>query len=79
MSSPSGRGGEGITTRAPKVIRALLPIRDAIRDVLCDQAADRTWAEAQPRLQVRADRAAEAAHGPSVLQRATRSIFRRRS
>jgi adenine-specific DNA methylase len=47
-----GRGGEGITTRAAKVIRALLPIRDAIRDVLRAQAADRPWAEAQVRLRV---------------------------
>jgi N12 class adenine-specific DNA methylase/adenine-specific DNA methylase len=47
-----GRGGEGITSRAAKVIRALLPIRDAIRDVLRAQAADRPWAEAQVRLRV---------------------------
>ena len=47
-----GRGGEGITTRAAKVIRALLPIRDATRDVLRAQAADRPWAEAQVRLRV---------------------------
>ena len=47
-----GKGGEGITTRAAKVIRALLPIRDAIRDVLRAQAADRPWAEAQVRLRV---------------------------
>ena len=39
-----GKGGEGITARAAKVIRALLPIRDAIRDVLRAQAADRPWA-----------------------------------
>ena len=47
-----GKSGEGITTRAAKVIRALLPIRDAIRDVLRAQAADRPWAEAQVRLRV---------------------------
>ena len=39
-----GKSGEGITIRAAKVIRALLPIRDAIRDVLRAQAADRPWA-----------------------------------
>ena len=47
-----GKSGEGITTRAAKIIRALLPIRDAIRDVLRAQAADRPWAEAQVRLRV---------------------------
>ena len=47
-----GKSGEGITIRAAKVIRALLPIRDAIRDVLRAQAADRPWAEAQVRLRV---------------------------
>jgi adenine-specific DNA methylase len=47
-----GKSGEGITARATKVIRALLPIRDAVRDVLRAQAADRPWAEAQVRLRV---------------------------
>jgi N12 class adenine-specific DNA methylase len=52
VSTRQGRSGEGITTRAAKVIRALLPIRDAIRDVLRAQAADRPWAQAQVRLRV---------------------------
>lgn len=47
-----GKSGEGITIRAAKVIRALMPIRDAIRNVLRAQAADRPWAEAQVRLRV---------------------------
>ncbi|HXQ21254.1 MAG TPA: hypothetical protein VN812_06230, partial [Candidatus Acidoferrales bacterium] len=47
-----GKSGEGITIRAAKVIRALLPIRDAIRDVLRAQAADRPWTQAQVRLRV---------------------------
>jgi N12 class adenine-specific DNA methylase/predicted RNA methylase len=45
-----GKGGEGITTKAAKVIRALMPIRDAVRDVLRAQAADRPWSDAQIRL-----------------------------
>ena len=52
VSTRQGKSGEGITTRAAKVIRALLPIRDAIRDVLRAQAADRPWAQAQVRLRV---------------------------
>src|SRR5271170_697582 len=47
-----GKSEEGITIRAAKVIRALLPIRDAIRDVLRAQAADCPWAQAQVRLRV---------------------------
>ncbi len=35
-----GRGGEGIPAKSAKIIRALLPIRDAVRDVLRAQAAD---------------------------------------
>jgi N12 class adenine-specific DNA methylase len=46
----SGNKGEGITSRAGKIIRALLPIRDAIRDVLRAQATGRPWAQAQVRL-----------------------------
>jgi N12 class adenine-specific DNA methylase len=52
VSTSQGKSGEGITTRAAKVIRALLPIRDAIRDVLRAQAADHPWAQAQVRLRV---------------------------
>ena len=47
-----GKSGEGIQPKAAKIIRALLPIRDAVRDVLRAQAADRPWAEAQTRLRV---------------------------
>jgi N12 class adenine-specific DNA methylase/adenine-specific DNA methylase len=46
----NGNKGEGITGRAAKIIRALLPIRDAIRDVLRAQATGRPWAQAQVRL-----------------------------
>ncbi len=48
----TGKGGEGIPPRAGKIIRALLPIRDAVRDVLRAQAADQPWAPAQTRLRV---------------------------
>ena len=47
-----GKGTEGIAPRDAKVIRALLPIRDAVRDVLRAQAADEPWTAAQVRLRV---------------------------
>jgi len=48
----SGKGGDGITPRAAGIIRALLPIRDAVRDVLRAQAADQPWREPQVRLRI---------------------------
>ena len=47
-----GKAGTGIVPRAAKIIRALLPIRDAVRDVLRAQAADKPWREHQVRLRV---------------------------
>jgi N12 class adenine-specific DNA methylase/adenine-specific DNA methylase len=47
-----GRGGEGITPKTARIIRALIPVRDAVREVLRAQAADRPWAQAQVRLRV---------------------------
>jgi N12 class adenine-specific DNA methylase len=46
------QGSGGITPKAAKIIRALLPIRDAIRDVLRAQASDKPWRDAQVRLRV---------------------------
>lgn len=48
----NGKGGDGILARDAKIIRALLPIRDAIRDVLRAQAANQPWAAAQVRLRI---------------------------
>ena len=47
-----GKGGSGIFARDAKIIRALLPIRDAVREVLRAQAADQPWMEAQIRLRI---------------------------
>ena len=47
-----GKGGEGLPARSAKIIRALLPIRDAVREVLRAQAADQPWTQAQVRLRV---------------------------
>mgnify|MGYP000252249813 CR=1 FL=1 len=46
----SGRGGEGIPARHAQIIKSLLPIRDAVRQILQAQAADRPWGLAQRRL-----------------------------
>ena len=45
-----GKGGNGITLRAAKIIGALMPIRDAVREVLRAQASGRPWAHAQIKL-----------------------------
>ncbi len=47
-----GKGSGGILARDAKIIRALLPIRDAVREVLRAQAADQPWAPAQVRLRI---------------------------
>ena len=46
------KSGGGILARDAKIICTLLPIRDAIRDVLRSQVADQPWAEAQVRLRI---------------------------
>ena len=45
-----GKGGEGIPAKHAHVIRGLIAIRDAVRDVLRAQANDEPWASAQVRL-----------------------------
>ena len=47
-----GKGTGGILARDGKIIRALLPVRDAVREVLRAQATDQPWAQAQVRLRV---------------------------
>ena len=47
-----GKGSSGIFARDAKIIRALLPIRDAVREVLRAQAADQPWTPAQIRLRI---------------------------
>ena len=46
----NGRGGEGIPARHARIIKGLIPIRDAVRQILQAQAADRPWGLAQRRL-----------------------------
>jgi N12 class adenine-specific DNA methylase len=47
-----GKGSGGILARDAKIIGDLLPIRDAVREVLRAQAADQTWTDAQVRLRI---------------------------
>jgi N12 class adenine-specific DNA methylase len=47
-----GKGSGGILARDAKIIRALLPVRGAVRELLRAQAADQPWAQAQVRLRV---------------------------
>ena len=46
----NGKTGDGISLKAAKIIRGLMPIRDAVRDVLRAQAAGQPWRELQVRL-----------------------------
>ena len=46
----TGKAGDGISLKAAKIIRGLMPIRDAVRDVLRAQAAGQPWKELQVRL-----------------------------
>jgi len=47
-----GKGTNGIPPRSAKIIRGLLPIRDAVREVLRAQAADRPWTALQVKLRI---------------------------
>jgi len=46
------KGSGGILARDAKIIGGLLPIRDAVREVLRAQATDQPWTEAQVRLRI---------------------------
>jgi N12 class adenine-specific DNA methylase len=48
----SGTSGEGIPARHARLIRFLIPVRDAIREVLRAQESDEPWGAAQVRLRV---------------------------
>ncbi|ACM39290.1 helicase SNF2 family (plasmid) [Allorhizobium ampelinum S4] len=47
-----GRAGEGIPEKHVRIIRKLIPIRDAVRDVLKAQEQDRPWRDLQVRLRI---------------------------
>ena len=47
-----GRSGDGIPERHVRIVSKLIPIRDAIREVLKAQEADRPWRDLQVRLRI---------------------------
>ena len=47
-----GRSADGIPEKHVRIIRKLIPIRDAVREVLKAQELDRTWKNAQVRLRI---------------------------
>ena len=59
----TGRGTEGIFASHAAIIRGLIPVRDAVREVLRAQEADRPWEAAQARLET-AYAAFTRRHGP---------------
>ncbi|MHC2627274.1 N12 class adenine-specific DNA methylase/adenine-specific DNA methylase [Bradyrhizobium huanghuaihaiense] len=47
-----GRSADGIPEKHIQIVRKLIPIRDAVREVLKAQELDRPWKEAQVRLRI---------------------------
>lgn len=47
-----GRSGDGISEKHVRILKKLIPIRDAVRDVLKAQEADRPWRDLQVRLRI---------------------------
>ena len=47
-----GRAGDGVPEKHIRIIRKLIPIRDAVRQILRAQEQDRPWKEAQVRLRI---------------------------
>ncbi len=47
-----GRGGDGLTEKHVRIVSKLIPIRDAVRDVLKAQEQDRPWRDLQVRLRI---------------------------
>jgi N12 class adenine-specific DNA methylase/adenine-specific DNA methylase len=48
----SGKGTDGIFAKHARIIRQMIPVRAALRDVLWDQVDNRPWGAAQTRLRV---------------------------
>ena len=47
-----GRSAEGVPEKHVRIIQKLIPIRDAVREVLTAQEQDRPWKDAQVRLRI---------------------------
>ncbi|MCV9999235.1 DEAD/DEAH box helicase family protein [Pararhizobium sp. YC-54] len=50
--SAEGQTGEGLSEKHVRIVRKLIPIRDAVREVLKAQETDRPWRDAQVRLRI---------------------------
>lgn len=50
--SGDGRPAEGLSEKHVRIIKKLIPIRDAVREVLKAQETDRPWRDAQVRLRI---------------------------
>jgi N12 class adenine-specific DNA methylase len=69
----SGKGTEGIFAKHARIIRQMIPVRDALRDVLRAQLENQPWGGAQVRLRV-AYGSFVRAFGPINLTTTIRSI-----
>jgi N12 class adenine-specific DNA methylase/adenine-specific DNA methylase len=47
-----GRNAEGVFAKHARIIRKLIPIRDAVREILKSQETDQPWKQAQVRLRI---------------------------
>ncbi len=52
VKARKGRSAEGIPEKHVRIVRKLIPIRDAVREVLKCQELDRPWKDAQVRLRI---------------------------
>lgn len=52
VSVRKGRSGDGLPEKHVRIIKKLIPIRDAVRDVLKAQELDRPWRDLQVRLRI---------------------------
>lgn len=48
----NGRGADGLTEKQARIVTKLIPIRDALREVLTAQERDLPWKESQVRLRI---------------------------
>ena len=46
------RSADGIFEKHARIIRKLIPIRDAVREILKTQEADQSWNQSQVRLRI---------------------------
>ncbi|MBY5717045.1 DEAD/DEAH box helicase family protein [Rhizobium leguminosarum] len=52
VSVRKGRSGDGLSEKHVRIIKKLIPIRDAVREVLKAQELDRPWRDLQVRLRI---------------------------